>query len=96
MVFLKLDFAKAYDKVNWGFLFDVMERVWITKEFIGMVRVLFQEVDVIVYLNGSIIATFKIQCVVRWGCPLAPYIFPLGCGKGLKCNGERCCGNKRR
>ncbi len=94
-MFLKFDFAKAYDKVNRGFLFDIMERVWITKEFIGMVRVLFQEVDVIVCLNGSAIATFKIQCWVRQGCPLAPYLFPLGCGKGLKCNGETCRGNKR-
>lgn len=78
VVFLKLDFAKADDKVNWGFLLDVMERVWTTKEFIGMVRVLFQEVDLIVCLNGSVIATFKIQCGVRQGCPLAPYFFPLG------------------
>ncbi len=75
MVFLKLDFAKAYDKVNWGFFFDVMERVWTAKEFIGMVRVLFQEVDVIACLNGSVTATFKIQCGVRQGCPLAPYFF---------------------
>jgi hypothetical protein len=60
MVYFKLDLAKAYDKVEWGFLFNVMERMKVMKEFIGMVRLLFKEANVAVCFDGSISIPFKI------------------------------------
>ncbi len=41
LVFLKLDFSDAYDKVDWNFLFDYMDKFKIPIEFVKMMKVLF-------------------------------------------------------
>jgi hypothetical protein len=41
LIFLKLDFSKAYDKVNWSFLFDYMDKFKISIEFVKMMKMLF-------------------------------------------------------
>jgi hypothetical protein len=43
-----------------GFLFNVMERMKVMKEFTGMVRLLFKEANVVVCFDGSISIPFKI------------------------------------
>lgn len=43
LVFLKLDFAKAYDKISSGFLFMALEKMGMIVEFINIVKVLFQD-----------------------------------------------------
>lgn len=79
--------CQGYDRVNWGFLFDFMERLGIAQEFIWIVRLFFQEANVGVSFNGSTAAPFKIQHGVRQGCTFCPISFPL-IGRGPKCNGE--------
>ena len=41
LLFLKLDFAKAYDKVYWEFLFQVLEKIGVDPRFISYVKLLF-------------------------------------------------------
>jgi hypothetical protein len=36
-----LDFSDAYDKVDWNFLFDYMDKFKIPIEFVKMMKVLF-------------------------------------------------------
>jgi hypothetical protein len=40
-IFLKLDFAKAYDKVSWDFLFLAMKRLGMVGEFIDTMKLFF-------------------------------------------------------
>lgn len=75
MVFLKLDFAKAFDKVSWKFLFTCMERLGIGMRFINMCKILFKDASALVGLNGRPTMQFAIDQGVRQGCPLAPYVF---------------------
>ena len=75
MVFLKLDFSKAYDKVSWTFLFSTMRQLNISATFIKWVKLLFVNASATVNLNGDSGANFKIERGVRQGCPLAPYLF---------------------
>ncbi len=58
LIFLKLDFAKAYDKVSWGFLFMALEKMGMAVQFLNMVKVLFQDTEVIVCINGGITSFF--------------------------------------
>jgi hypothetical protein len=48
----KSDFARAYDKVSWHFLFGVMKAFGMAKEFIHIVHI-FLEVEVIMNFNGT-------------------------------------------
>ncbi len=46
------------------------------KKFIGMVDLLFKNAIItIICLNGGIVKTFEIGRMIKWGCPLTPYLF---------------------
>jgi hypothetical protein len=75
LVFLKLDFSKAYDRVDLGFLFQTMESFGIPREFTHMTQLLFGGANACVSVNGKLTRKFPINQGVRQGCPLAPYLF---------------------
>lgn len=75
LLFLKLDFSKAYDKVDWHFLFSALSQLGLPDTFIQMTRLLFTNAAARVSVNGKVTNTFPIQQGVRQGCPLAPYLF---------------------
>jgi hypothetical protein len=75
LVFLKLDFSKAYDTVDLPFLFGAMAKFGFPAEFIDTTKLLFQDATACVKVNGAHTATFPIERDVRQGCPLAPYLF---------------------
>jgi exonuclease III len=52
MLFLKLDFSKAYDMVDWDFLFGAMVIMGFPGEFISMVKLLFKDAAACVKVNG--------------------------------------------
>lgn len=53
LIFLRLDFSKAYDRVDWCFLFGAMVKLGIPGEFIAMTRLFFQDAQASVKVNGS-------------------------------------------
>ncbi len=69
LVFLKLDFAQAYDKMNWELLFKTMLKMGVPKTLLR------KEVKTRVYFNGAIIISFQIKKKVRQRCPLTPCLF---------------------
>lgn len=74
VMLLKLDFARAYDKVSWDFLFGVMKAFGMAKEFVHIVHIFLLEVEVIVNFNGT---------PLFWlGWHIVPYLFIL-VGKAL-------------
>jgi len=74
LIFLKLDFTKAYDVVSWDFLYTVMMKMGIPDSFIDLTKMLLQDASASVILNGKATASFPIQRGVRQGCPLAPWL----------------------
>lgn len=77
LVLLKLDFDKAYDKINWGLLFLSFEKMGMAQEFIEMVKMLVQDVKAIIYVNGCMTKKITIERSVRYSCPLSPHLFIL-------------------
>lgn len=75
LIFLKLDFSKAFDMVEWRFLFHAMSDFGFPGEFVAMTQLLFHEACASVKVNGSQSLAFGIHRGVRQGCPLAPYLF---------------------
>jgi hypothetical protein len=57
LIYLKLDFANAYDKVSWDFLFMAMENLGMAIQFIGMTIILFHDVKFFTYFNGNMTMT---------------------------------------
>jgi hypothetical protein len=74
---LLLDFEKAYDRVNWTFLKQAMERMGFNTTWINQVMSLNENASVAIIVNGEQSKTFNLQRSVRQGCPLAPYLFLL-------------------
>jgi hypothetical protein len=77
LVLFKVDFAKAYDSVDLGYLDDVMRlmafptlwRKWI-KECVG-------SASASVLVNGSPTEEFSLERGLRKGDPLSPFLFLL-------------------
>lgn len=77
LLFLKLDFTKAYDKVDLQFLLAAMQMMGFPLEFIRMTKLLFLGARARVLDNGQVSESFPVLQGVRQGCPLAPYLFSI-------------------
>ncbi|XP_074373917.1 secreted RxLR effector protein 78-like [Apium graveolens] len=74
---LKLDFVKAFDTVNWGFLFKTMECMGLGCRWIQWMEDFFKTIRLSVLVNGFPTSEFKILNGVRQGDPLSPMLFNL-------------------
>jgi hypothetical protein len=60
LLFLKLDFSEAYDMVDWSFLFETMATMGFPREFVSMIKILFEDASACVKVNGSLSKSFVI------------------------------------
>lgn len=74
-VVLKLDFEKAYDKVDWNFLFDYLNFKGFCDKWIGWIKKVVMGGIVSVKLNNQIGPYFVSHKGVRKGDPLSPIKF---------------------
>ncbi|MCO5558501.1 hypothetical protein L7F22_012086 [Adiantum nelumboides] len=70
-----LDFEKAYDKVDWGFLEGTLSRMGFPDAWIRGIFALYRSASVAVTIGGHDRRTFTLSRSVRQGYPLAPYLF---------------------
>ena len=66
--FINLDQEKAYDGVDWGYMFNVLESFGFSSSFISWISVLYKDVTSSVIFNGHMSETFNLQRSVRQGC----------------------------
>lgn len=76
-VILKLDYEKAYDRVSWEFLFQVLESRGFGSTWIGWIKKIVQGGCVSVLLIGEESNSFKVGKGLRQGDPLSPLPFNL-------------------
>lgn len=74
---LSLDAMKAFDRLEWPFLWAVLKVMGVGLPFINMIKVLYKNPTAVV-LTGKISSSpFAVLRGSRQGCPLSPLLFAL-------------------
>jgi hypothetical protein len=74
---LKLDFEKAYDKISWDFLFEMLRQRGFDEIWCKWIKEVVTSGTLSVQVNGSVGSYFKSGKGVRQGDPLSPLLFNL-------------------
>ncbi|KAL3675262.1 hypothetical protein R1sor_025210 [Riccia sorocarpa] len=76
-LFFKLDFIKAYDRVDHLFLWKTLECQGFDDTFINLVKGFTTGGTARIHVNSSFSKEVQVERGVRQGCPLAPLLFAL-------------------
>jgi hypothetical protein len=72
---LKIDLAKAFDRLNWNFIVTALRRLGLSHHFINLVYACISTTTLSVLVNGEPSNHIKPNRGIRQGCPLLPYLF---------------------
>jgi hypothetical protein len=74
---VKIDLSKAYDRVNWLYIWMLLIHLGFGVAFTNWVMGCLTTVSFSILINGSTSSFFQADMGVRQGCPLSPLLFLL-------------------
>ena len=85
VVILSLNQEKAFDRVDWSFMYSTVRKMGFGTSFLMWVNLLYAGVQSSVNVNGYLSPFFSLSRGVRQGCPLSPLLYVL-VAEVLACN----------
>ena len=74
---LSLDQEKAFDRVDWGFMYATLRKMGFGVLFLEWVKLFYTGVQSAVNVNGYLSSFFSLSRGVRQACPLSPLLYVL-------------------
>ena len=74
---LFLDFEKAFDTVEWPFMFKTLEAFQFGESFINWIKTLYKNPECVIKNNGYLSDTINLSRGIRQGCAISAMIFIL-------------------
>ena len=75
--FINLDQEKAFDRVSWEYMFNVLQSFNFAPKFIDFIQVLYTDTESSIIVNNHISKPFPLSGSVRQGCSLSPLLYVL-------------------
>ncbi len=76
-ILLMLDFEKAFDSIEWNFMYKILEKFNFGNNFIKWVKILYNQPIISIKNNGWLSGDIPLSRGVRQGCPLSALLFVL-------------------
>lgn len=76
-VVISLDAEKAFDRVEWEYLFTCLKKFGYGPNFISWIKLLYSSPKASVVTNGRQSQYFTLSRATRQGCPISPLLFAL-------------------
>ncbi|GJW06418.1 putative RNA-directed DNA polymerase, eukaryota, reverse transcriptase zinc-binding domain protein, partial [Tanacetum coccineum] len=77
IMFLKVQFEKAFDSLSWSFLFSILEQMGFSSKWRTWIHSCLNSTFASMLVNGSPTKKFKIKKGLRQGDSLSPFLFIL-------------------
>ena len=74
---LMLDNMKAFDRVQWPFMYAALEAFGFTGEFVAAVKVMYTDISTIIKTNGVRGEPFQVTSGIRQGCVLSGLLYVI-------------------
>ena len=78
-IILALDFAKAYDRMQWEPMLAILKKMGFGPKFLTTIRAMYKARTAQLSVNGELSNPFPIERGVLQGDPLSPALFILAC-----------------